>query len=319
MWTFLGTSWRWIWRGVTFQSEGIAAPLIASQVDFDQALAVAGDGRREILANGRTSASAIDQISAAVGARLVLAEQMTHEERVRYVQHLQNRYRVAVGSAAYAHYSAGVPKKVFEDKAELAAELQTLSYRLRLTYAISFTRDRHLSRIRATCFWLLIAAFVGGLAAITWEHLANFSASPINFAVVGLLGLGGALTSIARRANRILADAPLEADPVMQASALQEGSASLFVAGLTGPVFAIILALIFMGADFKIGNLTPVFLDHRGTGSPDPDFKVLQYGFWLKSQADAARLVMWAFVAGFAEQFVPDVLDRFSKLSSKSG
>lgn len=297
------------------------ACIITSMVDFDQAVAIAEPKLAEILRAGRNSPSVIDQIGAAVSARLVLAAGMTEPELIRYVQHLQNRYSVAVGPSAYGRYLQGVPTDVFKDQVKLKAELQTLSYRLRLAYAITHLRDEKMARIRWACFWMILASLLilVGLVAIEEDYQQSFPL--VNFIFVALVGLIGALTSIARRAHQILSSGPLEDDPIIQASALQQGVASLFIAGLTGPVFALVILLLFMFSPVNLGDLKALTPEFTRIPPPHyanvPDFSVFQYVYWLKGEFDAAKLLLWAFVAGFAEQFVPDVLDRFTKPEGK--
>lgn len=312
MWLWLKNAWPWRRRNA------LAADLIASMVDFDDAMKSFTPDESQKLMAAHRSLSVVDQIGAAIAVRLRLAERMTMEELVRYVQHLQNRYSVAVGAATYAKYSEGIPQDVFKVRERLWAELQTLSYRLRLAYAITHIRDYQLQLIRFWCFACLVASLLFILVALTYQDNGGASSALLNFLIVGAVGFGGAVTSIARRADKLLTASPLDADPVIQASALQQGTASLMIAFVTGPVFALALLLIFLSHNLQIGQLTPNFhgaiCDH---GCTKEDFRVFHYVFWFDNEIDAAKLALWAFIAGFAEQFVPDVLDRFANLNKK--
>lgn len=297
------------------------AELVASVVEFEQALAGAEPSEQAILQDGWRSPDVIDQISAAVLCRIVIARGMTTEARLRYVQHLQNRYEVAVGPTAYAKYAASVPHDVLTDPAKLQAELDTLSYRLRLAYGVVYKRDRLLRRVWWTCAGLLSASLCFVLFAVLFQNWSAVSPPWLNYALVAVLGLGGALTSIARRASRILEPGPLFEDPVFQMSSLDSGAASLFVAGLTGPVFAMILMLLFMSGAVDFGGLTPKF-DDAPLG-PHPaaqlfNFNVFNWTLTVHSGLDGAKLCIWSFAAGFAEQLVPDALDRFIRASPKA-
>ena len=298
----------------------LSAQLIAPIGEFEDAVRLAEPSVARLLRAGRRSSSAADQIGAAVQARLTLAERMSTEELVRYVQHLQNRYRIAVSQTTYSRYLEGVPKTVFENRDALWAELKTLSYRLRLVYTISYIRDQHLALIRKWCFRFLMASFSFVIFAVGYQEWSSTSSALLNYLIVGVMGLGGALTSIARRANGVFVSSPLEDDPVIQASALEQGAASLFIAGLTGPVFALILLIIFLSGALSVGDLTPRFLHMLPPGAMRPaDFRIFQYVFWLNDRFDAAKLLLWSFVSGFAEQIVPDVLDKFAKIPERKG
>ncbi|MGZ3276896.1 MAG: hypothetical protein ACXWKT_02190 [Caulobacteraceae bacterium] len=297
------------------------AELVASVVEFQQALAVAQPAEQQILHEGWASPDVMDQISAAVLARIIIARGMTPEARLRYVQHLQGRYEVAVGPQAFAKYAATVPDGVLTDPAKLQAELDTLSYRLRLAYGVIYKRDRLLRRVWWCCAGLLMASLLWVVSAVLFQDWTASSPPWLNYCLVAVLGLGGALTSIARRASRILEPGPLFEDPVFQMSALDSGASSLFVAGLTGPVFALILMLLFMSGTVDFGGLTPKF-DNAQLG-PHPaaqlfNFNVFHWTLTVKSGFDGAKLCIWSFIAGFAEQLVPDALDRFIKASPRT-
>lgn len=139
----------------------------------------------------------------------------------------------------------------------------------------------------------------------------------VNFLVVAFMGFGGALTSISRRANQIIAACPLDDDPIVESSAIQNGWWSLLVAALTGPIFAMILLVIFITHSFSLGEMTPRFVDCAKC--TDYDFEIMNYKVCFLDYTDAAKTVFWSFLAGFAEQLVPDVLDRFTKASAKKG
>jgi hypothetical protein len=289
------------------------AELIASSVEFDQAFQLAQGDETEILRSGRSSRSVLDQIGAAVLARQILARRMTMDELRRYVQHLQGRYEAAAGPTGFEKYRANVPANVFDDEGKLRAELQTLSYRLRLAYAAAFRRDDALQRIRRFCFRSLVCCLIAVLGAEIWQ---SFYRSPpfLNYTIVAVVGFGGAVTSIARRAGQSLDKAPQSEDPVFQLSALDGAGSSLMIAALTGPIFALILLTAFMTKTFQLGQMTPAFITTTSPAS-GMDFTVFDQTIQLASAVEAAKLVVWSFIAGFAEQFVPDVLDRFSSVN----
>ena len=74
--------------------------------------------------------------------------------------------------------------------------------------------------------------------------------------------------------------------------------AGLTVSAVSGAIFAAILYLLFASR-----------LLHGGP------FPTVDNGD--KSLEDLAKLLIWCFIAGFAERFVPDALDRLVSRSSK--
>jgi hypothetical protein len=134
--------------------------------------------------------------------------------------------------------------------------------------------------------------------------------------------------SVLRRSQSIAAAATFVDDPVVQVSSLRFGHWGIYAATFSGPVFAIVLAMVFMGGILNIEGLTPGFCQPHGVGPSacpathtaqfwTPQFWVLQRGFSLSGNIDAAKLLVLCFLSGFAEQLVPDVLDRFAHTVAK--
>lgn len=81
---------------------------------------------------------------------------------------------------------------------------------------------------------------------------------------------------------------------------------NLDIVPLTGAVFAVVLMFIF-AAGFVNGDMFPkiadLFEDH------------INYHI---NFIEFAKLLVWSFIAGFAEKFVPDVLDKIAKREDKT-
>lgn len=88
---------------------------------------------------------------------------------------------------------------------------------------------------------------------------------------------------------------------------------------LTGPVFALFLFAFLAGGLIQISGLTPLFFDCTPPVDPkaaqacrnSPLF-VLDSRVAFQTPFEGAKMLVWAFAAGFAEKLVPNVLDRFT-------
>src|SRR5258706_115651 len=88
---------------------------------------------------------------------------------------------------------------------------------------------------------------------------------------------------------------------------LERGQGSIYISPFLGAGFAIVLYVLFASGLLK-GALFPDF----------PKEGSLLYGFAPALQGmDQAKLLIWSFIAGFAEAFVPDRLDELSKRASE--
>jgi hypothetical protein len=293
--------------------------VIATRLDYERVLSSDSKVEVEALRSDWESKALLDRIGAAIEVRKIIAASMPVEELKRYVSHLQVRYRAAGGEDNYQRYIAGAPKNLEASEPELRAEVRTLLERLRLAYSVVHFRNCYLRSIR----WRFLAALLIELillVAILTTGRQFQSISLANFGLVALVGILGSTVSILRRSQSIATAETFTDDPMVQVSALRFGRWGIYAAVFSGPVFAIVLALVFMGGIINVDGLTPVFCTHyTATDCPGPreQFWVLQRAFTLKTNIDAAKLLVLCFLSGFAEQLVPDVLDRFAQTVAK--
>ena len=116
-------------------------------------------------------------------------------------------------------------------------------------------------------------------------------------ALVILCGVLGGLISMLRRLQAL----PAGNTPLLDTIALNAGQFGISLAPTYGGIFAMMLYLIFLSnlpasiIASSVEGVFPKFTDATPATTPD-----------------AAKLLVWAFVAGFAEQLVPDVLNRLT-------
>lgn len=131
------------------------------------------------------------------------------------------------------------------------------------------------------------------------------------------LGVLGAVISISRRTKAFNDIAGSDTDPIVRVMAMENGKTSIQLSIVAGGVFALVLYLVFVSGtagNIFVAKLVPAFqaAPYCLTG-----MDILLAGFIPATTLDLAKLLMWAFIAGFAEKLVPDVLDRFAKISSR--
>ncbi len=192
-------------------------------------------------------------------------------------------------------------------------------------------------------------------------RVVNLSA---NFNPVVVAGAIGGFVSALQR----IQSPPTEGDSIYNLSLLFHGSNSVFVAPITGAIFAILLYLMFtsgvlqgtffpgiftpegeylVNATLNDANKLPENSDANSTppsqqtetnsnsksvstqtskqiiSKPQPKQGLNVFDFLARSGPgsgkDYALLIIWCFMAGFAERFVPDALDRLVSKSSSAG
>lgn len=83
------------------------------------------------------------------------------------------------------------------------------------------------------------------------------------------------------------------------------------IPALVGGISAVILYVVFAG-DMVSGSLFPEFHCASGKGECKGFNDFLSY--WKpKAPTDYAKAIIWGFIAGFSERFVPDILNKLTK------
>jgi len=117
-------------------------------------------------------------------------------------------------------------------------------------------------------------------------------------------GMLGATTSLFRRMSNPSA---LEVDvryytPYKNVTMLLGGNADVWFSLASGLIFSALLVQLSISGLLD-GSLFPVLADKTKHCATSPD---------MLAPAEYAKLAVWSFIAGFAETFVPDVLNRLT-------
>ncbi len=83
----------------------------------------------------------------------------------------------------------------------------------------------------------------------------------------------------------------------------------IYVSPFVGGVFAFVLYVIFM-AGFLQGSLFPIFASGDEAYKTFSDFAAL---YVPATNADVAKAIIWAFIAGFSEGLVPNFISKLAK------
>jgi hypothetical protein len=187
-------------------------------------------------------------------------------------------------------------------RADLQVLLQETYWALRLRTAWEARRNWFSIVFKKGYLWTLAIGtlLVYGLVFAPEPKDPRLFAFATFFAVALAGTLGGFISMLQR-----LQSLP-EADPKERLIELIYGRASiLWQSLLSGASFALVLMLLFVGG-LVSGQLFPKFENSEGSSFIDLLMAVPTHG------VEFAKLLVWSFIAGFAERFVPDLLDRFT-------
>ncbi|MFZ0270028.1 hypothetical protein [Caulobacter sp.] len=226
-------------------------------------------------------------------------------------------------------------------KVEMLAEANSLLEELKLRYTLSSEREMLTAELRSNALRLLVMLFIALafsrvispiFTGLSWMFHTSPSVYGLdalstisNLTVIAVVGAAGAMVSILRRTEPAMDIASTNADPVRQVAGLRHGDTAVLISGFVGAAVSFVLLALFasglMGEEALAGKMVAVLFPTIDP-CPDPDavctFTMLDRGLNFARQADAAKMLIWAFIGGFSEQLVPDVLDRLTKAAKAS-
>jgi hypothetical protein len=125
--------------------------------------------------------------------------------------------------------------------------------------------------------------------------------------VVVVVGAIGGLISVQQRFQ----SASSEGDPVYNLSVFAQGRKDIFPSIISGAVFAVVLYLL-IAAGLLSGQLFPI-METSSSFQKEGGGHLVSFlrEAIPKTGSDYAKLLVWSFIAGFAERFVPDTVSRF--------
>jgi len=134
-------------------------------------------------------------------------------------------------------------------------------------------------------------------------------------ALVAIAGIMGATFSILQRAQR----STLGTEPVVALFSLRAARRQAYLSIISGVISALVIFCVFAGGMVQ-GALFPTFVN-KFTYGTTVRFPMKLYDFFNstgpQTHLDHGKLLVWCFIAGFAERFVPDMLDRFTSAAKK--
>lgn len=148
-----------------------------------------------------------------------------------------------------------------------------------------------------------LVSYIGVIGLVLFSLLILFAyfhhlkaESVLRFMPVPLMGALGGFISSQRRMQSIAG----VGESLTDMTNLYFWSSTLAASAMSGAVFATVLYMLFAGGLVQ-GKLFPILMGAEFRAAPE----------------DFAKLLIWSFIAGFAERFVPDTLDRLVAKSAK--
>ncbi len=239
---------------------------------------------------------------------------LTREEMECRILFLTNTYREIAGNN---NLTIRMKIKITELKGvsdeTLRGEIEELiddMYRhLTLYTACRKNRSKITLRLVLSLIFLLICIGV-------YLIQSNGDNSPMVYVMIAG-SIGGMISAV----RRLQGAASTEANALTYID-LRHDWGSILLAPVYGVTFSLVL-LLFFTSGFLKGDLFPTITTMTREVAEEADtVSLVMSNFFVNTYpvtgTDCAKLIVWSFIAGFAERFVPDALDRLVARSKKS-
>lgn len=223
---------------------------------------------------------------------------------------LRNEYRELASPEEIKDYEASGPPKIeAADEAALRADAirlqEEINWRYVTIWVFESFRGKIVKRLMLATGGLLLIAL---LLVCVWKTATCplAAGTDVNLLFVASIFIPGFFGGLVSTINRVQ-QARMTGNADTGLTDLEQSTLGIYLSPLLGGVFAFLLFCLFAGG-FVTGALFPtVTFDSLIVGKmPEGDL------------ANLAKLIVWCFIARFAEKFVPDRLQQFAQ-NSKDG
>jgi hypothetical protein len=198
-------------------------------------------------------------------------------------------------------------------------------------YQVNFRREVYIRRLMIVVS--IISAVLLVICGFTVKEVVP-RAGQHALALIAVVGMAGAIISTIQRLQKATSRDAMVDDGIFELISLRVGGLSILMSiGIGGISALFIFALISAGL---LESIVPQLTDGAGEASPataaiDPKLlpgvaipcgqgqlcphwaDITYQALGLQSRADLFKLTVYGFVAGFAERFVPDTINKLAK------
>jgi hypothetical protein len=232
----------------------------------------------------------------------ILVASLTEEEVKRSLWATRFRLKQIAGVEAFRAYEQSGAPAADAGVEQLRADLQRILELLHWYYSLLPLRNAlRIDYIVNCIFWIIGYTVTLGLLFTAsqywhWDPCVGLFASVVYFGTIG-----GYVSSLRRLQDLQFG----KGDPIVGIYGLKSAAYFMWLSPMLGAIFAVILVLLFVGGVLT-GSVFPAFQTPESVNGLSEFVKGLSF---VKPN-DYALLLLWSFVAGFAERFVPDNLDK---------
>lgn len=253
-----------------------------------------------------------------------LLRSLTLEEMIRRVWIIREKFRLRAGESVYQAYLDNLPEPLADkalkegaDPAHFQLLKEDAVCLARQTQRMNFYRSlrneaiNQKKRVPIAIFFILLA--VGSLIFYLFSSNAISQGWTLIYLTV-YFGMFGAVVSLLQRLEQASNMPTSFSDSAMSYSDIETGMSTRYMISLivSGAVFSVLVYLLSRSQLVNILELLPKPAGGECTMSTDSNF-ISKFLCAPYDSTQTAKLLILCFISGFAERFVPDVLDSLIK------
>jgi hypothetical protein len=287
----------------------------------------------------------IESMSVLWSLELMMISKLKRTDLVARLSMVRQKFRSQVGEAVYQDYISSLAEGLTEEKIKtlitekldnetiaileeaIRGDITTLTRQIQRLSYYKFLRLDNIYKVKGAILRILITVLLLMFGSLCLLYIYDYKFSsnefhPRSFSLIVATifsGMVGACMSLLQRTEQA-SNAPSSfTDSALDAMEIKVSMSVWYIVSLTlsGAIFATILYLLAVSDSLMLGDLFPKLeLDTT------PPFCESSVGIdvllgCVKSDPKNALMLVWGFLAGFAERLVPDTLDSLIQKAQK--
>jgi hypothetical protein len=252
---------------------------------------------------------------------IFMLKSLSKDELSRRMWIIREKFRIQAGDAVYKNYTASLPDNISdealkqgvtsesyiilkEDAVNVIRQMQRMNYyKMQRNLAINKKKEVPIFLF----FGLLIVGI--GIFSLTNHTMAGQSWQLILLTVY--FGMIGAVVSLLQRLEQASNTATNFTDSAVNSSDIGQGMSNSYMISLvvSGAVFSVLVYLLSRSQLINILDLLPKPSESAECNVTSSQNFIGKFLCAPYDSAQTAKLLILCFISGFAERFVPDVLD----------